>query len=204
MSTNSLMLSLPGNGTHRTIGALKRLFNSVSCLQSTSHQPLKTGLDYLPLEEILKRFFATTLSSTESFLACDCDRVFPRCQHHEVSPHTLYPETCYSTRGLLLEYRWQISEQSLFIQQIINLLFFFYCFIYLFGCPGSQLWLTGSLVAAHWLLSCSRRAPQLRHACGIQFPDQGSNPGPLHWEHGVLSTVPPGKSLIYFLIASEL
>ena len=50
-------------------------------------------------------------------------------------------------------------------------------------------------------LSCSRQAPQLqyaksqlRHACGIQFPDQISNPGPLHWEHGVLSTVPPGKS----------
>ena len=24
-----------------------------------------------------------------------------------------------------------------------------------------------------------------RLACGIQFPDQGSNPGPLHWEHGL-------------------
>ena len=23
---------------------------------------------------------------------------------------------------------------------------------------------------------------------------QGSNPGPLHWEHGVLATGPPGKS----------
>ena len=32
-------------------------------------------------------------------------------------------------------------------------------------------------------------------ACGIYFPDQGSNLGPLHWEHRVLSTVPPGKSL---------
>ena len=26
-------------------------------------------------------------------------------------------------------------------------------------------------------------------------PDQGSNPDPLHWEHGVLATGPPGKSL---------
>ena len=26
-------------------------------------------------------------------------------------------------------------------------------------------------------------------------PDQGSNPGPLHWECGVLTTGPPGKSL---------
>ena len=31
-------------------------------------------------------------------------------------------------------------------------------------------------------------------ACGIQFPDQGWNPGPLHWEHGVLATGPPEKS----------
>ena len=31
-------------------------------------------------------------------------------------------------------------------------------------------------------------------ACGIEFPDQGSNPGFLHWEHGVLATGPAGKS----------
>ena len=31
-------------------------------------------------------------------------------------------------------------------------------------------------------------------ACGIQFPDQGLNPSPLHWELGVLATGPPGKS----------
>ena len=34
----------------------------------------------------------------------------------------------------------------------------------------------------------------LVEACGIQFPDQKSNPGPLHWEHGVLAPGPPGKS----------
>ena len=30
-------------------------------------------------------------------------------------------------------------------------------------------------------------------ACGIWFPDQGSNLGPLHWECRVLATGPPGK-----------
>ena len=30
---------------------------------------------------------------------------------------------------------------------------------------------------------------------GSQFPDQGSNLGPLQWEHRVLTTGPPGKSL---------
>ena len=34
----------------------------------------------------------------------------------------------------------------------------------------------------------------LAAACGIQFFDQGSNPGPLHWELRVLATGPPGKS----------
>ena len=50
-------------------------------------------------------------------------------------------------------------------------------------------------------LSCSSLAPQLWHvnsqlwhACGIQFSDQGLKPGRLHWERGVLATVPPGKS----------
>ena len=30
--------------------------------------------------------------------------------------------------------------------------------------------------------------------CGFQFPDQGLNPDPLHWEHGILATGPPGES----------
>ena len=32
-------------------------------------------------------------------------------------------------------------------------------------------------------------------ACEILFPDQGLNPGPLHWEFGVFITGPLGKSL---------
>ena len=35
-------------------------------------------------------------------------------------------------------------------------------------------------------------------ACEILFSDQESNWGPLHWEHRVLSTGPPGKSLSNF------
>ena len=51
-------------------------------------------------------------------------------------------------------------------------------FIYLFDCTRSWLWHKESLVAA----------------CGIWLPDQGSNPGALHWEHGVSATGRPGKS----------
>ena len=48
---------------------------------------------------------------------------------------------------------------------------------YLFGCTESWLPHMGSLVVA----------------CGILFPDQVSNPGPLHWQCGVLAG-PPGTS----------
>ena len=33
------------------------------------------------------------------------------------------------------------------------------------------------------------------HHAGSSFPNQGSKPCPLHWEHEVLTTGPPGKSL---------
>ena len=48
----------------------------------------------------------------------------------------------------------------------------------------SSLQHVGSLVATCGLLAV---------ACGI--PDQGLNPGLLHWECGVLATGLPGKSL---------
>ena len=50
--------------------------------------------------------------------------------------------------------------------------FFFLLFLLLF------IWLCWVLVVTH----------------GIQLPDQGLNLSPLHWEHGVLATGPPGKS----------
>ena len=54
----------------------------------------------------------------------------------------------------------------------------------------SSLWYTGSLVAA-W---------ELHVVCGIYFPDQRSNLGPLHWQHRVLTTEPPGRSLLLLLL----
>ena len=44
----------------------------------------------------------------------------------------------------------------------------------------------------------------LAAACGIQFPVQGSNLGPLLWEHRVLATGPPGKSPEFRLLFSYL
>ena len=55
-------------------------------------------------------------------------------------------------------------------------------------CIGSYLPLVGSyfLAAAHEILVVC--------VWGTWFPAQGSNPGPLHYECGVLATRPPGKS----------
>ena len=36
------------------------------------------------------------------------------------------------------------------------------------------------------------------------MPDQGLNPDPLHWEHGVLATGPPGKSLEFRFLTPTL
>ena len=80
-------------------------------------------------------------------------------------------------------------------------IYLFIKFIYkniLFIYFSQLLWV---LVASGGLLSCGSPAPQLwcansqlQYACGIQFPDQGSNLVTQHWEHGVLATRPPGKS----------
>ena len=53
-----------------------------------------------------------------------------------------------------------------------------YCFIFIFFCFWPR------CIARSW------------------FPDQGSNPHPLHWKHGVLTTGPPGKfPIFHFKIA---
>ena len=41
-------------------------------------------------------------------------------------------------------------------------------------------------------------------ACGIYFPDQGSNPGPLYWKHGAWAIGPPRKSLRYFYAGKQV
>ena len=64
--------------------------------------------------------------------------------------------------------------------------FFLYFFIYLAA--------LGLSCSTQDLSSLLQRAEYLVEPCGIQFPDQESNPGPLHWELGFLATGPTGKS----------
>ena len=46
----------------------------------------------------------------------------------------------------------------------------------------------------------SHRGSLLAATCGIQFPDQGLNLGPLHSEHRVLAAGPPEKSIGSWLL----
>ena len=68
---------------------------------------------------------------------------------------------------------------------LLSFFLIFYLFIYNLAASGLSCGKRNLLVVACELLVA---------ACGILFPDQGSNPGPLHWERGVLATGPPGKS----------
>ena len=45
-----------------------------------------------------------------------------------------------------------------------------------------------------WDIFQLKQANSLVATCGIQFTDQEWNPGPLHWECGVLTTGPPWRS----------
>ena len=76
---------------------------------------------------------------------------------------------------------------------VLHILSFFkkkyFVFIYL-TVPG--------LSCGTWDLRFSlRHAGSLVASCRIQFPNQGLNPGPLHWDHEILATGPLGKSLSY-------
>ena len=49
-------------------------------------------------------------------------------------------------------------------------------------------------------LQLRRENSQLWHVGSVQFPEQGSNLGLLHQEHGVLATGPPGKSHLFHIL----
>ena len=88
---------------------------------------------------------------------------------------------------------WLLVRLNIFLYLYCSFYLFIFkkcLFLYLFNCPGLSFSMQDLLVAA----------------CGIKFPDHGSNPGPLHWKSGVLATGPWGKSLfllcyIYFWVS---
>ena len=47
------------------------------------------------------------------------------------------------------------------------------------------IWLCWVLVAVHRIFNLGYGLKDLFFSCGIQFPDQGSTPGPLHWKHSL-------------------
>ena len=78
-----------------------------------------------------------------------------------------------------------------YLDHFVHQFFFFFFFFCLF------IWLCWVSVVAHWISPIFVGAYGIFAAQGIWFPDQGLSLGPLHWEHGVLATGPPGKSLVH-------
>ena len=96
-------------------------------------------------------------------------------------PPSRGPSRSSDRTHLLCLLNWQVD--SLPLMPHGNILFFIYLAVLGFHC-------------GMWNLSVV--------ACGIQFPDQRSNLGPLCWEHRVLATGPTGKSLISLLMTNLL
>lgn len=79
-------------------------------------------------------------------------------------------------RKLQIQVTEKVQKELNFILFLI--LYLFLCLFIYFAAPGLSRGVQNLLPAA----------------CGTQFPDQGSNPGPLCWEGGVLATGPQRKS----------
>ena len=86
----------------------------------------------------------------------------------------------------------QNIKRCLLIKEKPDILKKKYIYIYIF------IWLQQVLVASFntWNLPCNMQVHKgsIVVACGIQFPDQGLNLGPMHWEYGVLASGPQWKS----------
>ena len=82
-----------------------------------------------------------------------------------------------------------LSDWILFIFKNIHLLF-----IYL-AVPDLTCGIWDLQSSLHHAVSLVLACKLLVVACRIQFPDQGLNSGPQHWEHGVFVIGLPGKPL---------
>ena len=93
----------------------------------------------------------------------------------------------YRTESFVNQHNGTISPCQAAIQYglnyLISSLFFFHGFIHLL----LQISILMYFMHILFLVGCTAR-----HV-GSQFPNQGLNSCPLHWKHGVLTTVPPGK-----------
>jgi len=80
----------------------------------------------------------------------------------------------------------------------VRLLLFFFLFVSSFSLSSFFLYLAvlGFSCGSWDLWSLFQYAGSLVLACGLQFSNQGSNLGSLHWEHGASATGPLGKSLL--------
>ena len=168
----------PGSGWGRTrltidVSPVKNIWGNTASLKMlcppicSSIPPLLVGKRWPPSHKPWGPFSSCPLTLEWTFQECHC--------HEKQKQRTvLY----YEIKGV-----WPANA--------MGESFFFFLIIYLavqdLSCGMRD------LCFGMWdLLVVARKL--LVAVCGIKFPDQESNLGPLHWEQEVLATGPPGKS----------
>ena len=118
-------------------------------------------------------------------------------QHHQLNEHE-FEQTLEDNegQGSLVCCNPQCCKESDMTTFII-----FKNIIHSFGCPGSYVGHRGSSVSGETGRTLVAVCEVLVVESAVQFPDQGSNPGSLHWKFGISAIGPPRKSLMWvFLI----
>ena len=135
------------------------------------------------------------------------------CVHHQVTTIS----NLWAHFSLLKLYMLSFPH-TITVKQILKIMFFHYFNIFFQKCLwGFKLWHAGFFFFWHansqlWHIGSSSLLlllllSRFSHVwlCATPFPEQGSNVGPLHCRHGVLTTGPPGKSHgLYFTWVSFL
>ena len=157
---------------YSTVQNQTNMHMKVQCLTNTddiSHQ-------YFTMYQLKTKTFYKTIITSKTDNRCNSSffLICSLCLNFSSCPHDI---SCCLSPGLNLMSCFSVS----FNLKWLVFFSFVTLHIYLFGCARPQLWHVGPSIFIV--------------ACGIQFLNQGSNPGQLHWELGVLATGPLGKSL---------
>ena len=140
------------------------------------------GLHWIP--QITERGSIESIQSLPGVLPFECPRMFLQ---EEINPYALTTITHSKVLGSLASSQMQDSLMSPMAYWLT------YLVVKTFFLGGGELNFFSSLILAVLGLRCDLGLSCPR-ACGIFTLNQGSDLGPLHWEHRVLATGSPGVS----------
>ena len=126
--------------------------------------------------------------------------LIPTAMFSIVAYHPSTSGLLFSDLTLIFFFNSMYQHLRHYIIYILQLPFFFNYLSILLHCSQLHHVQSSIFVAACRIFHCGVQT--LSCSMRIQFPDQGSNLGPLHWKGRVLATGLPGKSLELLLMVS--